>query len=115
MGISTPTCRITPFVQAPAATTRRRAGRPYLPDRSVVEHRRAAGAGQGYVGGVGPAGVNYSGVRLVEGAYAIAEPELGEAFHHLGSGELLVRDARCAHRAGVLAYVLWLAINGFEI
>jgi hypothetical protein len=67
------------------------------------------------VGGVGPAGVHDAGVRLIDRPHAVVEPELREAVHDLPGGELLVRDARGAHRAGVLVYVVWLVSHGLEI
>ncbi len=60
--------------------------------------------------GVGLAGVDQTGVGLVDAAHAVVEGELRVAVHDLRRGELLVRDAGGPHRARVLVEVLGLTV-----
>ena len=67
------------------------------------------------MGCVGLSSVHQAGVSLVDSLHAVVEAELGEALHDLVRAELFVRDARRAHRAGVLVYVFRFVLHGFEV
>src|SRR5215217_1892835 len=90
-------------------------GRTHTVHRRLVDDLRAPGPCQGYVYGVGLAGVHEASPLLVDAKHALIERELRETVHHLVCGEFLIRDACRRHRTGIMVDVSGLVLHGFQV
>src|SRR5215213_4583521 len=90
-------------------------GRTHTVHRRLVDDRRAPGPCQGYVYGVGLAGVHEASPLLVDAKHALIERELRETVHHLVCGEFLIWNACRRHRTGIMVDVSGLVLYGFQV